>query len=297
MTVHIYGFDNASRLVGWTRNVLLVRWILLLAVCLGLVGCAGSPSADDLSISSHSAGDLAIVEYALVEQSVDNPDHAAFTERARQAVLMQRGGLGASRHCDRLAEDNVILAPYGLRIELNPTPPFSAYALYQGDRLIHRDITHFSETILYANDFALPFETIHGDRLVADTLGLRRISTASSARKVSAALVDGGGLAYAALPVSASVAYAGSAPAEAQAAFGSQTLSGQPLQFVANSDSGSQVRLHYAGSDLPYVYDSVIHGQTGETAVFNPGSSGSIAWFYALRDGLWYYVEIDSRGE
>lgn len=295
--MHTYGFDNASRLVGWMRNVLLVRWILLLAVCLGLVGCAGSPSADDLSISSHSAGDLAIVEYALVEQSEDNPNHAAFTERARQAVLMQRSGLGASRLYDRLVKDNEALAPYGLRVEINPTPPFSAYALYQGDRLIHRDIAHFSEINLYADDFALPFETIHGDRLVADTLGLRRISTASSARKVSAALVDGSGLAYAALPVSASVAYAGTAPAETQAVFGSRNLSGRPFQFVTNPDSGSHVRLHYAGSDLPYVYDSVIHDQAGETAVFNPGSSGSIAWFYALRDGLWYYIEIDSRSE
>jgi hypothetical protein len=35
----------------------------------------------------------------------------------------------------------------------------------------------------------------------------------------------------------------------------------------------------------------------GETSIFNPGSDGHIAWFYALRDGLWYYVEVDSRGD
>lgn len=49
--------------------------------------------------------------------------------------------------------------------------------------------------------------------------------------------------------------------------------------------------LHYAGSDLPYVYDQVVRENEGELQVFNPGAAGDLVWFYALRDGLWYYVE------
>lgn len=296
MTVLTHGSGNASRLKGWSRNWFL-HCTLLLAVSLVLMGCAGSPAAGDLPAGGTPSGELAIDEYALVEQSEDNPNHAAFTARARQAVLMQRASLGASRLYDRLTEENQALAPFGLRIELNPTPPFSAYALYQGDRLVQRDIAYFSEMSLHADSFALPFETIHGERLIADTLGLRRISMAPSARMVSAPVTDGGGMAYAALPLSGSVVHSGTAPGEGQTVFASQNLGGQPVHFVDHPGSGSQVRLNYAGSDLPYVYDRVIHGQTAETAIFNPGSSGSITWFYALRDGLWYYVEMDTRGE
>lgn len=66
-------------------------------------------------------------------------------------------------------------------------------------------------------------------------------------------------------------------------------LDGHPLYFY---DKDGLTHLNYAGDDLPYHYDQVVRQNTGDLAVFNPGTSGGVLWFYALRDGLWYYVEI-----
>jgi hypothetical protein len=79
--------------------------------------------------------------------------------------------------------------------------------------------------------------------------------------------------------------------AQAQAvdrAYEFHLLDGQPLYFF---DKDGLTRMHYAGSDLPYSYDQIIYQNTGDLAVFNPGSTGRVLWYYALRDGLWYYVE------
>jgi hypothetical protein len=68
-----------------------------------------------------------------------------------------------------------------------------------------------------------------------------------------------------------------------------QVLNGQPLYFYTRGD---QTFLNYAGHNLAYSYDKVIHNDQGSLSIFNPGSDGRVAWFYALRDGLWYYVEV-----
>ena len=38
-------------------------------------------------------------------------------------------------------------------------------------------------------------------------------------------------------------------------------------------------------------YDEIIHGECCG-GVNNPRFSEHMAWFYARRDGIWYYVEI-----
>lgn len=55
--------------------------------------------------------------------------------------------------------------------------------------------------------------------------------------------------------------------------------------------AGGVTHMRYNGQVLPNVYDEVVVGKKGELSIFNPGQNGSIVWFYALRDGLWYYVE------
>ncbi len=71
--------------------------------------------------------------------------------------------------------------------------------------------------------------------------------------------------------------------------FGWRLLSGQPL-YLFRKDN--RISVSYAGQVLPYQYDEVIHYQCCEPAAFNVAGDEVIIWFHALRDGMWYYVEM-----
>lgn len=75
---------------------------------------------------------------------------------------------------------------------------------------------------------------------------------------------------------------------------GLHLLEDEPLVFVRWR---GQVRLWYRGGLLPVAYDDVIHGRCCEPAAFNIAGNESMAWFHALRDGTWHYVEIGVYGE
>jgi hypothetical protein len=64
---------------------------------------------------------------------------------------------------------------------------------------------------------------------------------------------------------------------------------GQPLFFF---EQGGQVGISYGGETLPYTYDEVVHYQCCEPATFNIASNEYMLWFYALKDGMWHYVEM-----
>ena len=64
---------------------------------------------------------------------------------------------------------------------------------------------------------------------------------------------------------------------------------GQPLFFF---EEDRQVSISYSGETLPLTYDEVVHYQCCEPSVFNIGSNEHMLWFYALKDGMWHYVEI-----
>jgi len=66
-------------------------------------------------------------------------------------------------------------------------------------------------------------------------------------------------------------------------------INGKPFYFFKKDNS---VYLSYDGSTLPIQYDEVIHYQCCEPAMFNPGENSNMVWFYALRAGSWYYVEL-----
>jgi len=68
-----------------------------------------------------------------------------------------------------------------------------------------------------------------------------------------------------------------------------QPLSDRPFYFFVED---GKVGLSYDSQVLPVQYDQVIHGQCCEPAVFNPAGNDRMVWFYALRDGVWYYVEL-----
>lgn len=71
--------------------------------------------------------------------------------------------------------------------------------------------------------------------------------------------------------------------------FGWRLIAGQPFYFFRQGD---QLMMSYAGEVVePYRYDEVVHYRCCEEAIFNLQGNASMAWFYALQDGIWYYVE------
>jgi hypothetical protein len=76
--------------------------------------------------------------------------------------------------------------------------------------------------------------------------------------------------------------------------FAWQLIAGQPFFFFKQDD---QIRISYAGEVLDYLYQDVIHYMCCEPSMFNVSGNGSMVWFYALRDGTWYYVEAGVYGE
>ena len=65
-------------------------------------------------------------------------------------------------------------------------------------------------------------------------------------------------------------------------------LNEKPFFFY---EKGGQVGISYGGQELPVSYDEVIHGECCG-GMNNPRFSEHMAWFYGLRDRVWYYVEI-----
>jgi len=71
--------------------------------------------------------------------------------------------------------------------------------------------------------------------------------------------------------------------------FGWRLLKGQPFYFFTRD---GRVGVSYAGEVLPYQYDEVVHYKCCEPAAFNVAGNDTMVWFHALRDGMWYYVEM-----
>jgi hypothetical protein len=76
--------------------------------------------------------------------------------------------------------------------------------------------------------------------------------------------------------------------------FGCQLLNEKPFYYFRK---GPRVGISYDGSTLPLHYDEIIHYRCCEPAMFNNAGHEDMAWFYGLRDGTWYYVEIGAFEE
>ena len=71
--------------------------------------------------------------------------------------------------------------------------------------------------------------------------------------------------------------------------FGWQLLNGKPFYYFRH---GPRIGLSYDGQMLPIYYDDVVHYRCCEPGAFNTAGNEHMVWFYALRDGIWYYVEL-----
>jgi len=280
-------------------------------VCIALVGCA-TPNSAPLSssavpVTGNPGGSIQVHEYSLIEQSADNPNHIEFQERVPVAVAARRAGWLFNRQEDAILAQNQALAAFGYRMASNPTPPFSGYALYHNGELIQRDVAQFWLVSLErAKDdegwggFLLIFETLDGERRVASPEGIRPWSGQDQTTVGSLPVDQDNRVAYAesvgsevSVKTNPELLSSGAGESLSKAGnesiFGRQVIAGEPFYFFQR---GGLIHLHYAGRNLAYKYDQVVHNNTGETAIFNPGGTGQITWFYALRDGVWYYVEF-----
>lgn len=272
---------------------------------------------------------LTVEEYPMVEQSSDNPTHAQFIEHLPPAVTARRADWRSAKPEDAIHLPNQALNLFDYRLAMNPHVPFRAYALYQGEQLVQANILHFWPVTLNAagDDFLLPFETLAGDRLVASRSGLSGWPGIDS-QETSPPVFIGDRLAFAAIDNSQVSVQAGgqvlyslpeltpSVPGrlvswsghwaletdgnvivdgqslneslQSERIFQWQTIHAEPFFFYTKN---GLTRMNYAGRSLPYIYDQVITGDTPETALFRPGGNEHMVWFFALRDGLWYYVE------
>ena len=310
----------------------------LIPICLAallLAGC-GTPTTA-LALIPVAGGALAgsnfeIEEYALVEQSIDNPTHAGFQTRVPDSIRARREGPAFFEPENVILVPNQALAAFGFRLAQNPNPPFGAYALYAGDTLVQADIARFWPVSIKkdgstAQDFLFAFETLTGEHRMASMAGIQDWPVQGQATETSSPPVYlKGSLAYAAVDSDGLSVIAGSDLLYTGAAgtprnfytWGSDhwaleldgrvILDGQDLNELHHYEEVFQwalidnqpfyfytrsglTHLNYAGRDLPYTYDLVVHAGEGEGALFNPTVTEQVVWFYALRDGLWYYVE------
>jgi hypothetical protein len=71
--------------------------------------------------------------------------------------------------------------------------------------------------------------------------------------------------------------------------FGWQLLNEKPFYYFRK---GPRVGISYDGSTLPVYYDEIIHYRCCEPSMFNNAGNEDMVWFYGLKDGTWYYIEI-----
>lgn len=244
---------------------------------------------------------MGVVEYALVEQSTDNPTHVEFQERVPAAISARRGGWTSPSPENALETPNQALNPLGYSLTLNPGPPFGAFALYQDGQLVQDGILHFWPVTLQpdGSDFSLRFETLDGRLLVASRTGLSPWSSGEQPQSRSSpvlssaagmVVLQAGRLALdRPRPDNQDAGYD---DAGFDTVFGQQNLAGRAFYFYTQD---GLTGLHYNGSPMGFSYDQVVHDASGPAAIFNPGGNDHIVWFYALRDGLWYYVEVSER--
>lgn len=301
---------------------------LALMICLLVASCTAAPTAVTVIPATGGASGFQVHEYTLIEQSKDNPDNVNFAERVPAAVAAARGAWRLPGAQDALEQSNKVLETFGYHLAPNLSAPFSGYTLFYGEDQVQRNIAQFEPASVLADssahvntDFLLAFVTLDGQRLIASTQGIRPLpqqGPVSLGGSLAFAVTGNSNLsgAYAAGSMGIPTDVQASANTQHQVAqinghvlmdgrdlnlekgadevFDWRMINGQPFYFYTRAGI---THLNYAGHDLPYTYDRVIHGNQSANAQYNPGTNGHIVWFYALRDGLWYYIEAGQFGK
>jgi hypothetical protein len=285
-------------------------------------------------IGAHPA-ELIVEEYAVVDASIDSPTHFEFLNRISREVFERRDERLSTTLERRLASNNALLEPFGYSLQTVQEQHYELYRgeeLFLNNifyfwpvsvnamgsdfamfldiwldefRLVRSDRTE--EWDMGVNIYASP--VFYGDELLHVVLDNERgqIKVMNDHEQIYAFaalfLVDmplkglwswdhhwmlevDGFLIQDGQILNESLGY--------EEIFGWQLLNEKPFYYFRK---GPRVGISYDGSTLPHYYDEIIHYRCCEPGAFNNGGSEDMAWFYGLRDGTWYYVEIGAFEE
>jgi hypothetical protein len=273
---------------------------------------------------------LTLEEHVIVAAETDSPFVSGidFKKRIPAGVLEKHADLRAPTQAQMLEELNLALEPFGYQIEASER----VYRLFRDGDLLSAGITTLGPISVNAEEsnFVLGFEDPRGSFLLQkdgatewnavqhffiwpvyvgndlitidagdswETLNVLRNGEIVFTQAVTPAVEN---------PVRALRSFNGQWILETQNTvivdgedigqkpgydeiFHWQPLNSKPFYFFVND---GKVGLSYNGQTLPVQYDQVIHGQCCEPTIFNPDGSDQMVWFYALRDGVWHYVEL-----
>jgi hypothetical protein len=202
--------------------------------------------------------DLTVEEYPIIPTSVDSPGWFEFNQRIPSAVLEKHKSVRENRP----VEPRDTLEINGKQIRLVETsvetPPFgwNSRAQVSADG----QVVYQYQLLPYAGSSHVYRLGKDGDRWVLEVNGMLVVEGKIINQEKGFAEV-----------------------------FDWSQLDGRPFYFYVKDGN---TYLSYDGQTLPLVYTRVFHKACCEPAAFNVGSNDRMVWFYALKNGWWYYVEL-----
>ncbi len=219
---------------------------------------------DNLPLKTSVFGDLTLKEYTVIDADADGPGHFEFQQRIPTAVLEKRRAWRekppARNRLDPIQVDGkpiaVTYTDYGGIPVTGGMMYSTAVSVQSGGQEVYR----YNMSSAHAGTFPLYYLGSWDGRWVLEANGMLIIDGQIVNQEWGADEI-----------------------------FGCQELNNQPFCFFVQ---GGQTHLSYGGGTLPVTYDYVYHGMCCEPAAFNVAGNDQMVWFYALRDGIWHYVEL-----
>ncbi|HAF61079.1 MAG TPA: hypothetical protein DCK95_02000 [Anaerolineaceae bacterium] len=305
----------------------IVYFSVLLSLFL-ISGCHQDTVATTLRISDDPMP-LTVEENRITDTDTDSPNHWEFMERLDQAVLSKRSHWKNLPPDLAVKDINDVLERYGYSIKHNPIMSSYTYRIFKGYTILLENvypagnITENSDKsdftfFLYTND-GVPYllqedglkewhlyaPVLYQDELIYPVIGTSSIQIVTEngdtifktslpsnpvmdpiqtfqvwnehwvLEKDGELFIDGNSL---------------NKMLGFHEIFNWQIIQGEPFFFFRKHADGPYSMM-YAGKQLEKEYDTIIHYQCCEPAFFNPDGNNFMVWFYASREGSWYYVE------
>lgn len=310
---------------------MMKKAVILLLLGVFILGCTPHGKID-LPAEMLNPPQLTVDEYAVVDAGVDTPDHFEFMQRIPPDVRDAHTVWKYGNPDTLTETPNKILAPFGYRLQQNPIMSSYSFQLFKGDTMIVDGIANFFTPTENADgsDVALLMDLhdggekllIRGSLIDWNTDGQMKSPPIYAGNKLITAYYDNGVVVTAdgekifATPAKFEVEYpikgltawqgrwvlevSGKVYINGQSLnqalgyaeiFDWHLINGEPFYFFAKIKNG-KVGISFAGRILNYEYDQVQHYLCCEPAAFNPGFAEHVTWFYGLREGKWYYVEM-----
>ena len=301
------------------------------AIIFVLSACTSPTGAASISLAAAGkTPPLTVEEHAEVKDAVDKPTHFEFNQRITPQVFEKHMALRNLPPNEKAAAVNAVLESFGYALRHNPPLSSYTYQLFKNEQLVLDDVGPFWQATQRedGSDFVLPLETGQGKLVLVSREKMEDwgsvfpppiyfgneliVAQEDNGKEVVRRLSDDQVLysqpvtsSPVEMPIKTFEAWQDHWVLEADgvlvidgqninqqlgydAIFNWVVLQGQPFIFFTK---GQRTGIFFAGKEQNAAYDEVIHYQCCEPAAFNPGHELSIVWFYALRDGMWYYVE------